>query len=162
MVICSPTVPLSSDLIYSQGIFGTLSPESETFIRSSQDAQILKLPEPARTAVTAFNGVIDVASEITREPRRFYLDHPMSKIPSVLHPDLLETRLSIPALHVRGENEPFAMRNCGMMIESFCNTKKQRVIEHTAGHDIPRAGPGLGQMISAMEWIVAQSQLPTF
>ncbi|KAJ5710505.1 hypothetical protein N7488_004661 [Penicillium malachiteum] len=162
MVICSPTTPLSGDLNYSQSIFGSLGPESESLIRSSQDAQILKLPEPARTAVTAFTGVIDVASEITREPRSFYLDHPISKIPSVFHPDLLATRLPIPTLHVRGANEPLAMRNCGMMIESFCDTNKQRVIEHTAGHDIPRAGPELGQMISAMEWIVAQSQLPTF
>lgn len=162
MVICSPTIPLSSDVNYSQGIFGTLGPESESSIRSSQDAQILKLPEPARTAVTAFNSVIDAASEITREPRSFYLDHPISDIPSVLHPDLVETRLPIPALHVRGSNEPLAMRHCGMMIQSFCDTNKQRVIEHTAGHDIPRSGPELGQMVSAMEWIVSQSQLPTF
>ncbi|KAJ5115818.1 hypothetical protein N7456_000166 [Penicillium angulare] len=162
MIICSPTLPLSGDLDYSQEIFGSLGPEGESFIRSCQDAQILKLPEPARTAVTAFNGVIDAVSEITREPRGFYLDHPISKIPSVLLPNLLATRLSIPTLHVRGANEPFAMRNCGRMIESFCDTNKQRVIEHTAGHDVPRAGPELGQFISAMEWIVAQSQLPTF
>ncbi|EPS29489.1 hypothetical protein PDE_04439 [Penicillium oxalicum 114-2] len=161
MVICSPTTPLSSDSNYSQGIFGSLGPESESYIRSSQDAKIQQLPEPARTAVTAFTSVIDVASQVTQEPRSFYLDHPMSKIPAVLHPDLLQTRLSIPALHVRGANEPSAMRNCGRMIESFCDTNKQRVVEHTAGHDIPRVGSELGRIISAMEWIVAQSQLPT-
>lgn len=162
MILCSPTTPLSGDLDYSQQIFGSIGPEDEARIRSSNDAQISQLPEPARTALTAFNGVIDVASEVTREPRSFYLDHPLSEIPCVLHPSLLLTRLPIPTLHVRGKNEPPAMRDCSMMIESFCNTSKQRVFEHTAGHDIPRTRPEIGQMVSAMEWVVAQSQLPTF
>ncbi|KAJ5336905.1 uncharacterized protein N7506_004927, partial [Penicillium brevicompactum] len=162
LVLCSPTIPLSGDLNYSQRIFGSLGPKDEALIRSAQDEQISQLSQAARTALTKFNSVIDVLSPITHETRKFYLDNSLSGIPCTLHPDLLPTRLPIPTLHVRGRNEPPAVRDCGMMIESFFDTTKQRVFEHTAGHDIPRTRPELGRIVSALEWVVAQSQLPTF
>jgi hypothetical protein len=162
MILCSPTIPLSDNLDYCQKIFGSIDPKDEAHIRSCEDEQYAQLSEPARTALSTFTNVIDSTASITHEPRSFYLDQPLSEIPCILHPELCTSRLDIPTLHIRGKNDLPALKDTGSLVQSFCNSGKQRVLEHTAGHDIPRGGPELRQMVSAMEWVVAQSELPTY
>ncbi|KAJ5757118.1 uncharacterized protein N7511_007300 [Penicillium nucicola] len=162
MVLFSPTIPLSDNSDYLQELFGSLDPKDEARIHSSEDDQIAQLSEPARSAISTLVNLLDSTVSITREPRSFYLDHPLSKIPCVLHPELCTARLPIPALHIRGKNDFSAIQDTSMLIQSFCNSGKQRVLEHTVGHDIPREGSELRQILTAMEWVVTQSQLPTY
>ncbi|KAJ5533541.1 hypothetical protein N7494_010093 [Penicillium frequentans] len=162
VIICSTTAPLAANTEYHQRLLDSLSPEDEARIRSCRDDDIAKLPNETCTAITSLVALLDDVEPITHQPRSFYLDRPLSDIPSMLHPDICDIRLALPVLHVRGKTELPALRDCGLLVERFFETRKQRVFEHTAGHDIPRSGPEARQMLSAIEWVIAQSQLPTY
>lgn len=162
LILCSPVVPLASSADYCHRILGCLGQDDESHIRSCQDKLIFQLPEPARTAMTMLTSILDASETITSEPRSFYLDRRLPDIPCALHPDLFPIRLSIPSLHVRGMNDDPAFGKCGLLIESFFDTSKLRVVEHKSGHDIPRSGPNLRQILRAMEWVIAQSELTSY
>ncbi|KGO40477.1 Serine hydrolase FSH [Penicillium expansum] len=160
LILCSPVVPLAGNAEYCHRILGCLSRDNESRIRSCQDTQISDLPERARIAMTMLTDILDASTTITQEPRRFYLDRELPDVPCALHPDLCLTRLPVATLHVRGTTDAKALWNCGFLIQSFFDSPKLRVFEHKSGHDIPRSGPEVRQMLCAMEWIIAQSELP--
>lgn len=162
LILCSPVVPLASNADYCHRILGCLSQDDGSRIRSCQDKQISQLPEPARIAMTMLTSILDASKTITCEPRSFYLDRRLPDVPCPLHPDLCLTRLPIPSLHVRGMTDAPAFENCGLLIESFFDSPKLRVVEHKSGHDIPRSGPEVRQILRAMEWVITQSELPSW
>ncbi|KAJ5737449.1 uncharacterized protein N7483_002574 [Penicillium malachiteum] len=162
VILCSTTVPLATNPEYNQRLLGSLTSQDELHIRSCRDEEIARLPGVTRTATASLISIIDAVEPITLKPRSYYLDRPLREIPSVLHPDVCEVRLALPALHVRGKTELSAIRESGMLVQKFFETGKQRVFEHTSGHDVPRSGPEARQMLSAMEWVIAQSQLPSY
>ncbi|KAJ5692440.1 hypothetical protein N7462_001863 [Penicillium macrosclerotiorum] len=162
VILCSVTVPLASSLEYHQLLLGSLTAQDEARIRSCRDEEIAQLPIETRTVIAFLVSVLDATETITHESRSYFLDRPLSKIPSMLHPDICDIRLELPVLHVRGKTELPAIRDSGFLVERFFKSGKQRVFEHTAGHDVPRSGPEARRMLSAMEWVIAQSQLPTY
>lgn len=162
VILCSPTMPLATNPEYQQRLLGSLTSQDEAHIRSCRDEEIAQLPNEMSTTLKSLVSILDAVEPITHKPRSYYLDRPLLEIPSVLHPDVCEVRLALPALHVRGKTELPAIRDCGLLVQEFFDTGKQRLFEHTAGHDIPRSGPEVRQMLSAIEWVIAQSQLPTY
>ncbi|CAI7583995.1 unnamed protein product [Penicillium manginii] len=63
-VFCSPVPPLATTSAYCQFVFGDLSPENQSRLRSSKDDQIDLLPDPARTTMSAIVGVLDEMEKI--------------------------------------------------------------------------------------------------
>ncbi|KAL4887854.1 serine hydrolase FSH [Aspergillus ambiguus] len=158
-IFCSPTIPCAADQSYCRCVFGSLSAEQERYLRSGKDDRIAQLPEPVRLAIEEFVNVVKGAYSVTRESPNFYLDRPRHKIPCPLHPGLLNTRFRIPTLHLHGKEDLPGLTSCGLMMESFCDSKIRKTIQHTSGHDIPRSKPEVTRVLSAMEWIIAQSEL---
>ncbi|PYH57082.1 uncharacterized protein BO96DRAFT_474474 [Aspergillus niger CBS 101883] len=135
-ILYSPTIPCAADEAYCRSVLGTLSSVDQQRLRSGKDKEITQLPEPVRSVTESL------------------------LIPCALHPDVVPTRISIPSLHLRGKNDVPGLDECGLLVECLCDSNTRRPIIHSAGHDIPRSGPELKQMLSAVEWVVAKSQLP--
>ncbi|RDH36069.1 serine hydrolase FSH [Aspergillus welwitschiae] len=159
-IFYSPTIPCAADEAYCRSVLGTLSSADQQRLRSGKDKEIAQLPEPVRSVTESLVKVIKGAHSITRESVPFFLDRPLELIPCALHPDVVPTRISIPSLHLRGKNDVPGLDDCGLLVECLCDSNTRRPIIHSAGHDIPRSGPELKQMLSAVEWVVAKSQLP--
>ncbi|GFN16929.1 serine hydrolase FSH [Aspergillus tubingensis] len=160
-IFYSPTIPCAADEAYCQSVIGSLSTADQQRLRSGQDEQIAQLPEPVRSVTESFVKVIKGTQSITREPVSFFLDRPLDLVPCVLHPDVVPTHISLPSVHLRGKEDLPGLDDCGFLVESLCDSKTRKSIKHSAGHDIPRSGPEIRQMLSAVEWVVAQSQLST-
>ncbi|PYI07706.1 hypothetical protein BO78DRAFT_312691 [Aspergillus sclerotiicarbonarius CBS 121057] len=161
-IFCSVTPPCSADQTYCQSLLGSLSSQDQQRLRSGQSDQIVQLPDPVRSVMDEFVKVIKSAKSITGESTTYFLDRPLHLIPCPLHPDLVPARLPIPSLHLRGKQDLPGLADCGMLVESFCESSIRKTIWHSAGHDIPRSGAEVKQILAAMEWIVAQSQLPRY
>ncbi|GCB21209.1 UPF0483 protein C25G4.2 [Aspergillus awamori] len=160
-IFCSTTIPCSSDPNYCRSITGGLSLQDQQRIRSGQDDQIAQLPASIKAPFEEFAKVVKAGLSITREPVSFFLDRSIEEIPCALHPDHFPGRLSIPTLHLRGHNDLPGLSDCASLVEKFCNPRCRKTIVHTAGHDIPRSGSELRQFKAGLDWLVAQSQLPT-
>ncbi|GKZ38755.1 hypothetical protein AbraIFM66950_011218 [Aspergillus brasiliensis] len=159
-IFCSPTSPCAADEAYCQSVVGSLSSTDQQRLRSGQEKQIAQLPEPVRSVTESFVKVVKGTQSITGESVPFFLDRPLDLVPCALHPNVVPTRISIPSLHLRGKNDMPGLGDCGLLVESLCDLNTRKPFRHSAGHDIPRSGAEVKQMLSAMEWVVAQSQLP--
>ncbi|KAE8356047.1 serine hydrolase FSH [Aspergillus coremiiformis] len=158
-IFCSCTMPFSSDLAYCQSMFGSLSLMQQKLLRSGQDDEITQLPEPVRTQATSLVKIVKTTQFITGNPPVFFLDRPLSDIPCILDPAMCPTRLRIPTLHIRGKADIPGLEETGSLVESFCDPKNRRSITHSGGHDLPRSEQEVKLILSAMEWMVAQSEL---
>ncbi|CAG8055645.1 unnamed protein product [Penicillium salamii] len=150
-VFCSAVPIISTDPAYYQAIYGSLSDEEEQIIRAGQYDQLVKLPEPIRTAAKTVAHVTDILKPMLRKSRLHYLDRPPLEIPCPLHPDLYKARLNIPTLHTRGKKEPPALKESSLVMESFCIPSLRRTFEHSAGHGIPTSRGEIEDMLAAME-----------
>jgi hypothetical protein len=158
-IFCSSIPLLSTDPDYYRPILGMLSLEDQRRLRSATDEQLDKLKGPVRIVMKSMVGAIDELESVTRRPRTDFLDRQPLKVPCVLHPALYNARLPIPTLHVRGRNDPPALKMCSVVGESFCLPKWRRTFEHSAIHNIPRSMVDIKGMVSAMEWVISRSQL---
>ncbi|PYI36632.1 hypothetical protein BP00DRAFT_386626 [Aspergillus indologenus CBS 114.80] len=158
-IFCSPTIPCAADPAYNQSVYGTLSSQDQQRLRSGQDSQLAQLPEPARSVSQELLKTIQAAQPITRNTASYYFDRLPRLVPAALHPNVVPTRLAIPSLHLRGKEDLPGLDSVASLLQSFCDPKTRKTIEHSAGHDIPRSGPEVKKLLSSMEWIVAQSQL---
>jgi hypothetical protein len=158
-IFCSSIPILATDPAYYQPILSILSPEDQQRLRSARDDQLDQLKGPARVAIKSLVGAIDALEPVTRRSRSSFLDRQPLEIPCVLHPALYKARLPIPTLHVRGRNEPSALKERSVLSESFCLPRWRRTFEHSAIHDIPRSMADIKGMVSSMEWVIARSQL---
>ncbi|OJJ47402.1 hypothetical protein ASPZODRAFT_65538 [Penicilliopsis zonata CBS 506.65] len=161
LILCSPTIPLAESPDYCHTVLGSLSDADQAHLRSGQDEQIKLLPEPAQLLTTSLISVVDAVKPITGQPRSFFLDRPLNEIPCALHPDLCPARLSLPVLYTRGKDDLNGMPEWVSLVQGFITSSKQRVYEHSGGHNVPQKQVEVHQMISAMEWVMAQSLLPT-
>lgn len=159
-IFCSPIIPLATDQKYRDSVFNSISPKDLDHLRSGQESQLAQLPEPVRTEATELVKVIKATQSITHEGPVYFLDRPVSEVPCVLHPQIFATRLSIPTLHLRGKIDLPHLKDSMLLTQSFCDSKSQKSIEHSAGHDLPRIGPEVNQIMAAIEWLVEQSLLP--
>lgn len=158
-IFCSPVPILATDPAYYRPVLGMLSPEDQRRLRSARANQLEQLKGPARVAMKSLVRAIDAMEPVTRWPCMSFLDCQPSEIPCVLHPALYKARLPIPTLHVRGKNDPPALKECSLLGESFCLPRWRRTFEHSAIHNIPRSMADIKGMVSAMEWVIARSQI---
>ncbi|KAJ5712428.1 hypothetical protein N7493_008896 [Penicillium malachiteum] len=158
-IFCSSIPLLSTDPDYYRPILGTLSLEDQRRLRSATDEQLDQLKGPARVVMKSLVGAIDELESVTLRPRTNFLDRQVLEVPCALHPSLYNARLAIPTLHVRGINDPPALKKCSLLGESFCLPKWRRTFEHGAIHNIPRSMVDIKGMVSAMEWVISRSQL---
>lgn len=159
-IICSPTIPLAGDPAYCQSIINSIDSADEARIRSSKDEEIAQLTGAVHTAIKSLVTTIDKTEGITRQPRSFFLDRDLSDVPWALHPELCSQRICLPSLHVSSKQDLYTQEESAI-VRSFFQSGTTRVFEHSAGHDIPRSGSEVGQLLSAMEWVASQSLLPT-
>ncbi|KUM63491.1 hypothetical protein ACN42_g3609 [Penicillium freii] len=159
-IFCSTVPIIATDPVYYRSVFGSLSPEDEQRLRSGQDDQLSQLPEPAQASAKVLAEMIDVLEPVIRKSRMSFLDRQPLEVPCALHPDLYEPRLPFPTLHVRAKNDPPALRRCSLLTESFCLPKWRRSFEHSVVHGLPRSAADVQDMVSAMKWVIEQSQRP--
>lgn len=157
-IFCSPVTLIATDPAYYGSVLGPLSLEDENRLRSARDDQLEQLTGSARVAIKALVGVLDAVEPVTRRPRTSFLNRPPLEVPCVLDPALFKARLPIPTLHVRGRNDPPALRDCSLSGESFCLPKWRRTFEHSAIHDFPRSMAEMKEMVSAMRSVIESSQ----
>lgn len=127
VILCSPTLPLAANPEYNQHLFGALTSQDEARIRSCQDEKIAELPSETRTNITSLVSLLDAVEQITHKPRSYFLDRSLLEIPFVLHPNLCEVRITLPALHVRGKTELPAIQHCGSL-----HRVNYQLIKHSA------------------------------
>ena len=72
-------------------------------------------------------------------------------------PDDFPCRISIPTLHVIGEEDPFA--NYAHEIANLCRQEKAEVFLHNGGHELPRDEATLGRCAEAFGRIVTMVSL---
>lgn len=157
-VFCSAVPIISTDPAYYQAIYGSLSDEEEQIIRAGQYDQLVNLREPIRTAAKTVAHVIDILEPLLRRSRLHYLDRQPLEIPCPLHPDLYKTRLNIPTLHLRGKKEPPALKECSLVLESFCDSSLRRTFEHSTVHGIPTSPREVKDMLAAMEEVAGSDR----
>jgi hypothetical protein len=159
-VFCSPVPPLATTSAYCQFVFGDLSPENQSRLRSSKDDQIDLLPDPARTTMSAIVGVLDEMEKVNRHSRKWFLDREPLEIPCGLRPEWYEARLRIPTLHVRAVDDSDVLKRCAFLAGSFCEPRERVIFEHTAGHDFPRLESERKQLAIAIEQIASAASSP--
>lgn len=137
-IFCSPVDVLASDAKYCEFVFGKLSPENLSRLRSAEDDQIEVLPEPVQTMVSDMVAVLDEMEKVNRRPRTWFLDRQLMEIPCPLRPEWYRPRLPIPTLHVRASNDSAALNQCASVTESFCEPRNRRAFVHSAGHSFPK------------------------
>ncbi|CAG7917177.1 unnamed protein product [Penicillium olsonii] len=157
-VFCSAVPIVSTDPIYYQALYGSLSSEEEQMIRSGQLDQILKLREPIRTAAKTVATVTDTLKSILDNPPTHFLDRQPLEIPCPVHPDLYKARLNIPTLHIRGKKEPRSLKECALVLESFCSPSLRRTLEHRTPHSLPTSRAEVEDMLAAMEEVVGSDR----
>ncbi|KAJ5591976.1 uncharacterized protein N7459_002345 [Penicillium hispanicum] len=159
-VFCSPPPPISTDPVYYDSLIGCLSANDKKRLYSAEDEQLAQLPAPTRSMITVVVKVLDCMAPITRRPRKAFLDRAPMPVPCIIHPAFFKARLPIPTLHVRATKDDPAMKEGAVLIESLCLPELRRTVEHSAIHNLPRKKGEVQELVSAMEWAVAQSQQP--
>ncbi|KAH8692260.1 serine hydrolase FSH [Talaromyces proteolyticus] len=74
----------------------------------------------------------------------------------VYHPDVTQTRLQIPTLHVLGKADE--VYGGSKRMAELCNAKTRVVYEHKGGHDVPRDRTDILRIKELFEKTVARSQ----
>ncbi|KAJ5688758.1 hypothetical protein N7462_003150 [Penicillium macrosclerotiorum] len=159
-IFCSPIPPLSADPIYTEAIFGSLSPDDQERIRSSDDTQILQLSEPIRSLVTLAAQCFDILKPVHGRPRSDFFDRDIINVPCIIRPDLYNKCLAIPTLHCWSKNDPLVFKESARLVESFCHPRLRTSYHHSAVHNLPRSTAEVRAMVSAMEIMISQSQQP--
>lgn len=72
-------------------------------------------------------------------------------------PDDFPCRISIPTLHVIGEQDPFAKH--ARTIADLCRQEKAEVFLHNGGHDLPRDEVTIGRCADAFGRVVTMVSL---
>ncbi|KAL4783122.1 serine hydrolase FSH [Aspergillus varians] len=157
-IFCSPPPILATDPAYIQSVYGALSAEDLCRLRSAQETQVAQLPDPVRTPTLMFVKTLAAMAPVHGQPLTYFFDRPASEIPCVLDPDLYKVRLSIPTLHVCGENDPPSLQQTFMLCESFCDPKWRRSFKHSSTHNLPRVPAEAKEMVAIMEWVISRSQ----
>jgi hypothetical protein len=71
--------------------------------------------------------------------------------------DNIDTRISIPTLHVIGEKDVFNEHS--KALPQLCDISKAKVITVDAGHELPRSGSALQRIAAALETMVLLASL---
>ncbi|KAJ5921016.1 hypothetical protein N7466_009342 [Penicillium verhagenii] len=157
-IFCSPMPPLSADPAYTKMIHGSLSPEDQQRIRSGEDAEICRLPEPIRSSISLTARCFDILKPVHGRPRSDFLCRDILEVPCVLQPDVYRTRLNIPTLHCWSNNDPPMFAEAAKMVESFCNPRLRVSYQHSAIHNLPRSTVEVKEMVSAMGIMLSQNE----
>lgn len=157
-VFCSTPPILTSDPAYIQSLYGSLSPDDLSRLRSGNPDEIEKLPEPARDAVLMLVKNLAATKSIHGQSDTYFTDRPIPEIPCVVHPDLYNARLSIPTLHACSKNDPPFMQRASALCRSFCDSKSQRSFKHSSIHNLPRVPAEVKEMAAIMGSVASWNQ----
>lgn len=157
-VFCSTPPILTSDPAYVQSVYGSLSAEDLSRLRSGKPDEIEKLPEPARHAALMLVMSVAITKPIHGLSGTYYTDREIPEIPCVVHPDLYKARLPIPTLHAYSKNDPPFMQRASALCGSFCEPQSQRTFKHSSVHSLPRVPAEVKEMAAIMESVASWNQ----
>ncbi|KAJ5643448.1 uncharacterized protein N7484_005955 [Penicillium longicatenatum] len=159
-IFCSTIPPLSADSAYTEMVLGSLSPEEQQRIRSSDDIQISQLPEPIRSSISLTARCFDLLKAVHGRPLSDFLDRSMIDVPCILRPDVYNARLAIPTFHCWGKNDPPVFQESAMLVESFCHPRLCISYQHSVIHNLPRSAVEVKEMVSGIEKMISLNQQP--
>lgn len=73
------------------------------------------------------------------------------EFPRFFHPVYTEERVSIPTVHIIGNNENLAVKSISEIAKMLCETKKVISVIHNGSHEIPHKDGGVEAVARAIE-----------
>ncbi|KAI1618128.1 serine hydrolase FSH [Exophiala viscosa] len=162
-IIFSSVISFSPDDRYCDGIIRNLS-EPEVQALSQFPATDFSLLQDAG-ARKMFESMAEALS--AGQEGGFLSAHPdedvfargdTTRIPRIIHPDLVSQRIRIPTVHVVGkQDDPLMIRQSQLMYQ-VCDPTVSKWLEHSGGHDVPRQLADAKAAVKALEWAISESQ----
>lgn len=154
-IFCSTPPILSTDPAYIQRMYGSLSAEDLSRLRSGNPDEIEKLPEPSRDAALMLVKSLAITKEIHGQSDTYFTDRPIPEIPCAVHPDVYKARLAIPTLHACSNHDPVFMQQTSALCGLFCEAKSRRSFKHSAIHSLPRVPTEAKEMAAMMDSVAS-------
>lgn len=76
--------------------------------------------------------------------------------PRVMHPSLLAQKITVPTVHVWGQNDFKFMIKMAEVGRSICDDSMSRTVLHSGSHDIPKKQPEIKAVIRMLDWATTQ------
>lgn len=111
-------------------------------------AQYLALTFQSARAIGAFPAQFEID---------FFRSGKPEMIPRVLHPSLLEHRIHIPTVHVRGLRDHPLMIAQARTVQELCEPSSAKVVEHSGGHSLPWKKMDVEALAKAIQWSIGES-----
>ncbi|OKL56910.1 hypothetical protein UA08_07743 [Talaromyces atroroseus] len=88
--------------------------------------------------------------------------HDNRVIPRVFHPALMSERIRIPVVQATGLKDDKDLQAQFKIMPLLCKESMTRRVLHNGGHDLPRAPGDIREIVKAIEWVIAEGDMPTF
>lgn len=156
-VLFSSIVAFSADEAFAADVIDSMSEKELSALSAFPDVDWSQLaPNPRALCETLAQAVGSAKrggfiSAGTDEGYFSRGDH-HSAIPRVMHPTLFKERVRIPTVHFTGKKDSQLLVQLSGLMQEVCDKKTMRVVEHSAGHDIPRKPDDTRAAAAAIEW----------
>lgn len=80
----------------------------------------------------------------------------LESIPRIYHPAIMTERVTVPAIHIVGRNDPFRKQS-DLAIRLFA--KGTKIVQHSGNHDVPKLDREIRAAVTATKLIIQRSEL---
>ncbi|RMD42208.1 hypothetical protein DV735_g2939, partial [Chaetothyriales sp. CBS 134920] len=158
----SSIISFTPDERYCDNILQNMTEEDLKALATFPDADFSVLSPDARTLFEAMAEALSAGQGggfLAAHPDKdVFLRGETSRIPRIIHPDLVKQRVGIPTIHVVGrQDDPLMIRQSELMYR-LCDPTVSKWVEHSAGHDVPRQVQDAKAAVTALEWAISEGQ----
>ncbi|RMZ80446.1 hypothetical protein DV737_g3021, partial [Chaetothyriales sp. CBS 132003] len=160
--IFSSIISFTPDKAYCEDILQNLTEEELKALATFPETDFSVLSPDARTLFEAMAEALSAGQGggfLAAHPDKdVFLRGETSRIPRIIHPDLVKQRIRIPTIHVVGkQDDPLMVRQSELMYK-VCDPTASKWLEHSGGHDVPRQVQDAKATVAALEWAISESQ----
>lgn len=156
-IFLSPTAPTFPDPSHLHSMIkGLLRDSPPTFLASFPhwDYKLLGPKERAFSEYLALYALFleELGIKIPVLKLDFIQTPNTDDVPRLLHPALIEDRISIPTVHTTGEKEGGMFGQMASCVQGLCHESLRRTHRHRGGHSLPLKEHELWELASSVHW----------
>ncbi|VUC29983.1 unnamed protein product [Clonostachys rosea] len=147
----SSVIPCSADAAVCNNLIDRICPLDSSDTASEEQKLFSELLEQTVIPAQQHNSMLpDYDISIYRG------DQELLQAPRLIPPSLVKEKIQIPTVHMTGKKDASFMRSMSKAALGLCEKGTFKVLEHSGGHELPKAPADVKAAVRAMEWAIGR------